>query len=191
MGHAIDYLSFDYNTSRKAIYAECESYAAEDRDTHCPLEPIDYYDKQFNSREEAEEYIDKIDKHWYHQIAVSYRHQNNFKPSKALEKLQHRKAKAYNDYCEAESAFHFKNHKSQTVGCSKCGSKLALAYLKRNTCPLCGSDLRPTTTLEKIAKLKSNYDKLCKEYKAKEHEERMKNIKKAELHWLVKIEYHI
>ena len=189
--HEINYLHFDYKTSRKAIYAECESEAARNRDYSCPLDPIDYYDKQFNSEEEAKEFIDKIDKNWYHQIAVSYRYQKDFKPSKALEKLKERLEKAHHDYYQAEGAFHFKSHKSQTVGCSKCGSKLALAYLKRNTCPLCGNDLRPTTTLDKIAKLKSNYDKLCKEYKAKEHEERMKSIKKAELYWLVKIEYHV
>ena len=55
--HEINYLSFDYKTSKKGIYAECDSYAAMSRDTSCPLEPIDYYDKQFNSREEAEEFL--------------------------------------------------------------------------------------------------------------------------------------
>lgn len=189
--HQIQFQTFDYNESKEKMYSECNSVAVADGDYHSSIAKFSYYDKQFNSEEEAIEFIEKIDKHWYQSIAVSYRHQYDFKPSKALSKLYERKAKAYNEYHTLYNAFHFANHKSSTVGCSNCGSKLSLAYLTTNTCPLCHFDLRPKTTQIKISKLKDNFDKLREECKAKEHEERAKSIKKAKLYWLCKYEYHV
>ena len=65
---------------------------------------------------------------------------------------------------------------SAYIGCPECGSKLYLGYIKGEKCPLCNTDLRPKSTIEKI----KWYDKKTKEC-------RNKNKEKC---WLAKIEWH-
>ena len=94
-------------------------------------------------------------------------------------------------YQELNRAFHFKNHKSATVGCKNCGSKIALKYLRSNICPVCKEDLRPETTQKRIKALKEKADALIDKRDSMECAERKKNLKKAETYWLVKTEFHV
>lgn len=77
--------------------------------------------------------------------------------------------------------------KSELIGCKCCGSKIARKYLKNNFCPVCHSDLRPETTLNRIAALKAKADKL---HDAVLKEETKIAKKNGNVRWLVKIEYH-
>lgn len=64
---------------------------------------------------------------------------------------------------------------SKYIGCPVCGSKLYLGYIKGEKCPLCGMDLRASSTIEKI----KWYDRKAKEIAAKYKTK----------YWLAKIEF--
>lgn len=74
MGHAIKHLIFDSNTSAIAILDECNESANYDgADYRDPIDRIRYIDKTFESREEAEKYIETADQGWYDQLAVKFK----------------------------------------------------------------------------------------------------------------------
>ena len=188
--HQICYDNFPISTPKERIEKVLNDRAERDGDGGGLYARIRFVDLTFDSEEEAGKYIQANDTGWYDQLAVKYRLQKDFKPSKALSNLKARVAKAHTEYNNLACNFHFANHKSEFIGCKRCGSKISLKYLRRNACPVCGFDMRPKTTLDKIEALKLNYDELQKAAHDKEHEERMKSIKKAETFWLVKTEYH-
>ena len=80
--------------------------------------------------------------------------------------------KKRDDFIETHSIH---RRSSTYIGCPECGSKLYLGYIKGEKCPLCNTDLRPKSTIEKI----KWYDKKTKECR--------KNKEKC---WLAKIEWH-
>lgn len=188
--HQICYNNFPVSTPKEKIEKFLNDRADRDGDGGGLYNRIRFIDLTFDYRENAEEYIKANDTGWYDQLAVKYRFQKDFKPSKTLLNLQSRVAKAYKELYDLSYKFHFADHKSEFIGCKGCGSKISLKYLRRNTCPVCGFDMRPKTTLDKIEALKLKHDELQKAAHDKEHEERMKSIKKAETFWLVKTEYH-
>lgn len=190
MGHAVNYDSFSTKQSKDNIYAEVNRRAIYDGDYHSNLSAIKWYDNVcLDSYEDAEKFIKKHDS-FYGQLAVKYKYQKDFKPSKTLADMQERLRQARKAYYELDSTFHFKNHKSATVGCKKCGSKIALGYLHTSFCPVCHEDLRPESTLERIKALKKKINDLDAKCREKESAERLKAIKKADEYWLVKTEYH-
>ena len=191
MGHAVNYDSFSTKQSKDSIYAEVNRRAIYDGDYHTSITAIKWHDNVcLDSYEDAEKFIEKHDS-YYGQLAVKYKEQKDFKPSKALADMQERLKQAKKAYYELDNAFHFKNHKSATVGCKECGSKIAIGYLHSNCCPVCHKDLRPESTLARILALKNKMNDLAKKCKEKEKAERLKSIKKADEYWLVKTEYHV
>ena len=88
---------------------------------------------------------------------------------------------------ELSAAFHFANAKSEYIGCKNCGSKIARKYLRRNFCPVCDADLRPETTLNRIAALRTKAEKSSDALKA---ELTKQALKAKNVRWLVKIEFH-
>ena len=193
MGHQVCYDTFSTAVSKKRIYAEVNARAVEDGDYHSPLERIHFFeDRCFDRYEEAEQFIEERSRNaFYGQFAVMYRRDENFVPSKTLENLQKRQSDARKAYWDLQKAFHFANHKSATVGCQNCTSKIALKYLRTNKCPVCGEDLRPESTRNRIAALKAKLDNLVEQCEKKEKAERLKSIEKAETYWLVKTEFHV
>lgn len=120
---------------------------------------------QFASAAEGEDYLDDIsewisDKYGYLHNGFSVR-----KEHIAWEKKR-------DDFIETHSIH---RRSSTYIGCPECGSKLYLGYIKGEKCPLCNTDLRPKSTIEKI----KWYDKKTKECR--------KNKEKC---WLAKIEWH-
>lgn len=191
MGHEVNYNSFSTKQSKNSIYAEVNERAIWDGDYHSSLPTIKWYDNVcLDSYEDAERFIKQHDS-YYGQLAVKYKHQKDFKPSKALADMQERLKQTRKTYYELDRAFHFKNHKSATVGCKECGSKIAIGYLRSNYCPVCHKDLRPESTLDRIKALKKKMDDLAQKCNEKERAERLKSIKKADEYWLVKTEYHV
>ncbi len=65
---------------------------------------------------------------------------------------------------------------SKYVDCPECGSKLNLSYIRGEKCPLCGTDLKPESTIEKINWYDRKADECAKKYRQE--------------FWLAKIEYH-
>lgn len=168
-----------------------DEVARREGDYHSSLGAIDFRsNKCFDTYDEALEYIEGLGG-FYLQVAVKYKKVKDFKPSAKLTTLRERMAKARNEYYALNNKFHFADHKSETVGCKHCGSKIALKYLHSNHCPVCRTDMRPETIQNRIAALKAKEEELRKQ----EHElylaEQKKQLKNAEEMWLVKIEYHV
>ena len=76
--------------------------------------------------------------------------------------------------------------KAKYVGCEGCGSKLNKEHLVGEKCPLCRTDLRSKTTIEKL----EWYDTKERQIISKIESEKEKQSKKAKVKWLIKIEYH-
>lgn len=87
-------------------------------------------------------------------------------------------------------AFHFKDAKAEYIGCRHCGSKIARKHLRNNNCPVCGADLRPESTLKAIASAYDSYNKANNRLQEEIKKENAKKRDKAEIRWLVKVEYH-
>lgn len=195
MGHAIYYMDFPKETSKEAMFrARAGRIEAEgDRD------PADGYllasDNGFklhpemilDSYDEAIERINGLDCGWYDDHGVLYRSYSNVKPSKAYEQASEALEKtiaARKDYVEKNDIH---NRKSSSVTCPECGSRLTLSYLRGNGCPLCKTDLRSETVQNRI----KSFDKKISDLNKKCSELEKKQAGKAELRWLVKLEFHV
>jgi transcription initiation factor IIE alpha subunit len=194
--HAIEYFTFEENTSKKEMYAECKAHA--DRNCDNPhgdsnLKPINFIDRVYPCYEDAMAAVEKIDKNtFYGCFAVKY-HESPETIPKAIITIRARRDAALKKYAEFENKAHFADAKSQYVGCKCCGSKLSVSFLLKkgrpNLCPMCGEDLRPTSTLERLAKLRQNYKQLNEQTRQAELDFKRKNIT-GKINWLVKFEYH-
>lgn len=144
------------------------------------------------SREAAEKWIDDHDNGWYDQLAVTYYDYGNIDISSSakfrdLEKRLHteqEKAK------KKESELYPATLTSEFIGCKSCGSRLKRVLLKKNTCPVCGTDLRPKIILKSLCSSEEKIKKLKNEYSLCEQKAKEKMKKKASVRWLVKVEWH-
>ncbi|MCD8110860.1 MAG: hypothetical protein LUE14_12350 [Clostridiales bacterium] len=198
MGHEVEYRSYPENIDRKKVQADWDHYASmEDwQEGCCGL----YHDIRWlenagiqKNRDAAEEYLKKADRGGYDQLAVRYYDTDYRKiASNRLTELRARAKTLREKYFEMDKKFHFKDAKSQFVGCKKCGSKLSIKYLggpfARNTCPLCQTDLRPQSTLDRISRTHDAWQKCLKDIEAEE--EKLAKKARKDVCWLVKIEYH-
>ena len=83
--------------------------------------------------------------------------------TKKAEELQ-RRIQATQEQAEKyarENSIH--THKSEFRGCKKCGSKLAVSYVKGEFCPLCGTDLRSETVVKMLKGYETKIKQLTKE----------------------------
>lgn len=192
MGHAIIHYEFDINTDKRRIESEMNEIAREDGDYHSGLNcSIRWLDHICEDRERAYEYINSHDKGWYDQLAVKFREYPKYEPTKALLKLKERVSKEHEKRDAYEKAHSVSSFKIEYIGCPKCGSKLKRTLLRRNSCPLCGTELRSKTTMETLQRYSDNIEKLNALIKEEERKINKKNIKKSKIKWLVKIEYHV
>lgn len=193
MGHAVEVTTFSIKDSKKNITEMVNQRAIEESDCHGGLYcDIKWYDRCFDTIEDARQFIEDNDTYSYACLAVRYKHESNFKPSKTLITIREQLKDAREKFRKANCTMHFAEHKSTLVGCKKCGSKIAVKYLHhRNSCPVCNEDLRPDSILKHIAALDEKVKTLEKKAKDREREERLKSLKLAEEYWLVKTEYHV
>lgn len=198
--HQIEYLTYSGSRSQQYISDECNAFAEKYSDSGKKLyNPIRFIDRVFDTYEEARNYIDTIDNGDYDQIAVKFKEAEKFVSSSALLKLKERSESANKEYLDLDDRQYYSPDtvKSKFITCKKCGSKLAVSYLKRvigrsaNQCPVCWNDLRPQSVLERIAKLKEKGETLSKACRERELEERKKTNRNAPEQWLVKIEIHV
>ena len=183
--HNIHYITCDEKVSKTSIMAEIQEQAELDGDGYCSK--FTWHDniKPFDSYEKAEQFIKTVDNGWYDDHAVRYKDYSHVKSAKVDEyeaKIAELR-KAQGEYEKIHSARSFS---AKYIGCSKCGSKLNKAFLIGELCPVCVSDLRSQTTLEKIRW----YEDKIKDYRNRIQAEKMKQEKKAKIKWLIKYEYH-
>jgi len=186
MGHAIMHHSYPATWTLKQVTDDVMEYVKHNGDRYgtdrvrVPTEQI------FDTYQDAEEYIAKVDKHDYDGIAVKYLDFTGVEDSKKITEYRAKIAELVqkkNEYIKAHSVH---AQKAAYIGCSCCGSKLNKDRLRGERCPLCCTDLRAASTLERIA----SFDTRVSEYDKKITQERLKQKKKAKIKWLVKFEYH-
>ena len=193
MSHEIRYYDFGENVDRRKIQERCDQYAkTEDWPEDCHgISPIRWLEDLgiCNTRFEAERLIGAKDSGWYDCLAIRYKEHKNVVPTAKETELRRIAEERYTKWHNLQVAFHFANTKSSTTTCPKCESRLNISYLHGNNCPICHTDLRPTSTIERIDSLKSSYQKAqvaLDEYLATQAE---KNKNNYEVRWLVKIEF--
>lgn len=188
--HYVTYMEFPENTTKDKMYAERSLVIAENGDYDCEGTLMSE-DNGFilhpntvcASRDDARECIRQLDNGWYDDHGVKF---TIAKPTKAMENLKSRIENMRSEKRTYIENHHIANRKSDTITCPKCKSRLSLAYMKGDSCPLCHTDLRSNTVLNRIDK----YDKdiANKEKQYREMERKCKE--KAETRWLVKLEFH-
>lgn len=192
MGHNIRYADYAENVNKKKVQDDWNNYVAHEdwQEGASGASPIRWINQTCDSYEAAENFIKSHDNGWYDCLAVKYRSFSKVKPSAKFLELEERVAKCRAALNEKTSKFHFADVKSEFIGCKNCGSKIAKAFLKRNYCPVCNADMRPASTLSSIEAAQTALKKAEATLKAEREKFNQKCKEKAEIRWLVKIEYH-
>lgn len=184
--HNIMYETYSEKTSEAAINRDVVNYVNSHGDrygTDCVRFPTS---KIFDNYNAARDYIESIDKGFYDGFGVKYYDFSKVKNTKKIDDLEAKIKETQVKKKEYETAHSIKAQKATLIGCPECGSKLNKERMRGERCPLCNTDLRSPTILERLA----SFDSRVKEYRKKIEEERLKEKKKAEIKWLVKFEYH-
>ena len=197
MAHNIRYFTYTDKVDRKKVEAELNAFVAhEDRYEGCSglPHPIRWLDTVCDSQDEAEEYIEKMDRRNYDCLAVKFRDTpREFWKSKKYLELLERQEKAWDRYKEEDGKIRLQDQKSAYITCRHCGSKLNRMTLIQqfgagsNHCPVCKGDLRSDTVLKAIENIRNRYVQLGAQIK---EEVKKASRKNTEIKWLVKIEYH-
>lgn len=191
MSHVTNYYNFnediDKNTVEAEINYEVEMETWREGGGGLPKSISWHNDTIYDNEQDAVKAIEKMDTGRYDQIAVKYKEYVPGKKTKALINKEKQVETLSNELYELDHKQYFKNHKSKKITCKKCDSVINKDYIKRHWCPLCGNDLRSKTEIDKVEKKKEKLSDLKKQIKKME----LKNSKKYNVKWLVKIEYHI
>lgn len=171
MGHQINHYTTKATTEKnlKSWISRITDCAYDPQENSCYHGNLTIHEnKVYKDYDEALAAIEKYDNGWYDDHIVKYYGLSDEGRKKVQEWNEKRDV-----YIEAHSI-----HKrtSKFIGCPECGSKLNLGYIRGEKCPLCGTDLRPDSTIEKV----KWYDGKVKECAKKYRQE----------FWLAKIEYH-
>ena len=189
--HNIHHATYELNVNKKKVQAYWDDFAAhEDREEGCSGlgRPIRWIDVLLDDYDKAMQYIESHDNGWYDQLAVKYKEYPKGKRTKSIDELYRRKKEGEERLAKTIESSKIQHRTSEKIGCPKCGSSLALKYLRGQNCPLCSEDLRSPTNLDRIAKARENINNLSKLIRETEEKESKKN--KPEIRWLVKVEYH-
>ena len=189
MGHIIQQLDFSIKTSKEEIFAKCNEIAMDNSDCKGLPNNIDWRgDIIYETYEDAEKAIEKFDTNkFYYQVAVKYRDLRQEDIQKSLINLKEKKCIAYKEFNDLDKKVVVKSTTGRLKTCKHCESKIANKYICSNFCPVCKTDMRTETQLNKIKKAKEK----CELLEKKELEERKRILKaKGEVRWLVKIEFH-
>lgn len=169
--------------SLKELFASAQDFVERETDRYLIPNPkynknqmTIHYDVFCYSRKDAEKWIFDHESMRNPDHAVRY-YAETAEMKKIKKEIQKRKEEK-EKYIADNS---IKKRVSAYIGCQNCGSKLNKELLKGEKCPVCGSDLRSKTTLNRI----DSYDKRIKnlEKKYKEAEKKQRN-----LIWIAKVE---
>lgn len=184
--HNIEYKTYPEKTSEAAINRDVVNYVRNHGDGYGTDFVSFPTSKVFDNYNAAHDCIESIDKGFYDGFAVKYYDFSKVKNTKKIDELEAKIKETQEKKKEYETAHSIKAQKAALIGCPECGSKLNRERMRGEKCPLCYTDLRSPTTLERLA----SFDSRVKDYRKKIEEERLKEKKKAEIKWLVKFEYH-
>ena len=126
-------------------------------------------------------------------IAVRYLQAPGQKESKALKDLHAKRAVAAAHLLKLDREIYPASLSTTFFSCRECGSRinrekfLGKGLTNHNMCPVCGKDLRPSTTLKRIERAQATVDKLDEKITA---EQNRLNEKYGEVRWLVMATYH-
>lgn len=185
--HNIGYMDVKDGTKYDDVIDEIREIADFDGDGYDSYQ-MDFHENvpPFESRDEAMAWIKQHDKGFYDDHAVRYK---KYAPANVTEKIKaytHKMTELWNakqDYIREHSV---QKLQAKLITCPKCTSKLSKQYLRGNSCPLCYTDLRSKTTLDKL----QWFDDKREYYANRIAEEERKQKRGYEIYWLVKYEYH-
>lgn len=126
-------------------------------------------------------------------IAVRYLQAPGQKESKALKDLHAKRTVAAAHLLKLDREIYPASLSTTFFSCRECGSRinrekfLGKGLTNHNMCPVCGKDLRPSTTLKRIERAQATVDKLDEKITA---EQNRLNEKYGEVRWLVMAKYH-
>lgn len=192
MSHNIEYYDYPANVNRKKVLASLSQHVSccTMQEGGHGIDKIRWLDHVCDTYDEAEEYIKLQDSGYYDQLAIKYRVPH--KPGKKELELKARVQKAQERLQHEKEINRLAGLKSEYVGCKNCGSKLSREHMLKkargNFCPVCGADLRSPTVQKTIANAENAYKHAKKAYD--EEVKRAVKSGKANIRWLVKIEYH-
>lgn len=189
--HNIEHRTYDEKCDKQAVKDALDKYVAyEDRGEGCSglYKPIRWIEKAGiqSDYDAACKYLELYDRHDYDNLAVRY---YEFREpegnNKKITELKDRIKTAWDRYCGLDRQVWAQSVTSEYVGCKHCGSRLKRSYIRANVCPVCRGDLRPETTINRLASLKNSHEKAMAaldDYK-KTHGKKL-------VKWLLKFEYH-
>lgn len=186
MGHAIMHHTYPSTWTLKQVVDDVINYVQHNGDRYgtdrvrMPTEEV------FDTYADAEAYISRVDRHDYDGIAVKYLDFTGVEDTPKIKELRAKITETHQKREEYIRTHSVKTQKAAYIGCQSCGSKLNKEKLRGERCPLCSTDLRAASTLERIASFATRIE----EYDKKITQERLKQKKKAKVKWLVKFEYH-
>ena len=183
--HNISYRTFDVKTSRQDISNKVLYIVNHSGDRYGTDRVTFHENRIFNNEEEAREWIHEHDG-FYAGIAVKFYDYSDVKPTAKIDELEARLKENLKKKAEYISAHSVKTFKAQFIGCQCCGSKLSRERILGEMCPLCRTDLRAGSTLERIKGFDVKHKEICDKIKA----ENQKQQDRAKVKWLVKFEYH-
>lgn len=200
MSHEIRMSTYKENVDRKRVENSWNSTAANEdwqEGASGLSRPIRWVESAgiLDSYEDAERYIRTHDKGDYDSLAVRFYHLPKLDKSKTYEVLAERAQRLQAKYYEYSDKVHYEGVKSSFITCRSCKSTISTAYIGKgksvlNRCPICKSDLRPESTLLQIETAKKNADKAHADLQAENKKLEKKQRSKAEVLWLLKVEYH-
>lgn len=191
MGHATDYIVVDKKkdilpaAENFAIYNvdRCENPSGSYHNILDVLEGTTYrdYDTAYKKAQELER-----ERGSYNDFAIPFYEEVKQEPTKQMLNLEKRLEKLQDDKAEYEKKHSVKTLSSKLITCKHCESKVAKDFLQRETCPVCGEDLRSQYILDRLKKYNEDYRRLSRELRDVEK----KRSKKGPVKWLVKVEVH-
>ena len=185
--HNIGYMDFIYGTKYDDVIEEIRDEANTHGDGYDSYQ-MDFHEEvlPFESRDEAMAWIKQHDNGWYDDHAVRYKRYAPAKKTKKIEEYERKIAELIEAKRTYEREHSVKALLATHIGCKHCGSKLYRQLLRGETCPLCHTDLRAKTTLDKLRW----FDDKRAEYENRIADEEKKQKRGYEIYWLVKYEYH-
>lgn len=145
------------------------------------VEPRDFYD-------DTKEYIECL--FWgmldYDGYAVRYHETGPMSDAYVqLDKMRIDTFRKRNELCMKP---YFADSYDEYIGCKACGSVISRPHLLKSTrpnfCPVCGSDLRPKSVLDEIARADAYFNQLDQQLEA----ENQKIRDSGTIRWLVQVE---
>ena len=191
MSHNIEHRTYGLNCDKRKVEEELNNYVRHaDWEEGCSglYNGIRWIDHVCASYDDAMDYIEAHDRNNYDNLAVKYKvADNSVRNTAKYKELSERYERLCKEHNELDGVCYMCTVKSELVTCKCCGSKISTAHWKYNTCPVCRTDFRSPTTLNRIQAKRTAMEKAWKElnaYKASYAD------KHGRIEWLVKFEYH-